>query len=167
MREAIKRILEIVPGYEGYEAKEKRRDADKTLRTTLARQFTSEQQAITRLTQKAVDSGQFACLDRIEDISQQLGFFIARLESAPRGYSGWFDEAQIDEADLDQIYEFDARLADSIPLLREHIEYVEKEFRSGEQFDEALDELSSFINGLNSQFDARQEFVTLGKRASG
>jgi hypothetical protein len=166
MRDTIKDILRIIPGYEGYEAKENRRDADHTLRTTLARKFTEEQQTITQLTKKAVDHARFEYLDRIEEINQALGHFIARLETAPRGYAGWFSEAKIEEADLDQIYEFDAKLADSLPLLREHVGYVEKEFRDGIEIDEALNELEAFVNGLHDQFNAREEFVARGKRPS-
>lgn len=164
MRDSIKRILRVIPGYEGYENQEKRRDADKTLRTNLAQQFRNEQDVITRISQKAVDRGQLEYLARIEELSQSLGRFIARMETAPRGYAGWFSEVKIEEADLDQIYEFDARLADSIPLLREQIEFVEKAMKSGENGEKALDELEKFLNGLHVQFDDRQEFVTLGKR---
>jgi hypothetical protein len=164
MEDTLKRILRIIPGYKGYEAKENRRDADHTLRTTLAREFTAEQQTITNLTKKAVDHGRFDYLDRLEEINQSLGHFIARLESAPRGYAGWFNEVKIEETDLDQIYAFDAKLADSLPLLREYIGHVQKEFTDGINLDEAMDELAAFVGGLHIQFNAREAFVLRGKQ---
>lgn len=166
MRDTIQNILRAIPGYEGYEAKEKRRDADKVLRTNLAQQYRNEQAALTRLAQKAVDKGRLEYLDRMEEINQSFGHFIARLESAPRGYASWFSDARIEEADLDQIYEFDAKLVDSIPLLQEQITYVQTAYTSGENLEEALDELERFLDGLHTQFNARQEFVAIGKRPS-
>lgn len=164
MRNTIKDILRMLPGYEGYENRENRRDADKTLRMNLARLYKGERETLTRVAQKAVDRGQFDHLDRLEELGQALDQFIARLESVPRGYASWFDQVTIDETDLDQIYEFDARLADSVPLLREQLEYVEKAFNTSDQVDDSLDSLRTFVSGLNRQLDERQEFVALGKR---
>jgi len=166
MRDIIKGLLRVLPGYKGYEEKEKRRESDKILRTHLAQQFSTERDTITRLIQRAVDSGNLEYIARLEENIQILNRFIARLESAPRGYASWFSEAQINESDLDQLYEFDARLADSIPLLREQITHVEKQLQAGEEVDEAVNTLRDFMDGLNRQLDARQEFVALGKRPS-
>lgn len=165
MSDIIKSVLRIIPGYKGYEERENRRDADKTLRTNLATQYRRERQAITRIAQKAVDSGKLDYLDRIEEAGQTLDRFIARLETAPRGYAGWFDQVQIDEADLDMIYEFDAKLVDSIPLLTEQIAHAAKALQPEGDMDEALDALYDFVDGLNAQFDARQEFLARGKQA--
>jgi hypothetical protein len=164
MEDTIKRLLRIIPGYSGYETAENRRDADKTLRSHLARQYRSERKEITDLAQKAVQAQKFQHITRIDAIGKKLDHFIGRLESAPRGYAPWFSDVKIDQADLDQIYEFDARMTDSIPLLREHIDHVEKELRSGEQLDEALDALEDFITGLHTQFDSREQFTLQGKR---
>lgn len=166
MRETIKDILRLIPGYAGYESRESRRDADKTLRTNLATEYRRERQSITRLAQNAADGAGLEHLDRIENISQTLDRFIARLETAPRGYASWFDESQIDEADLDMIYEFDAKLTDNIPLLREQIDHAHNALNSGGDVVEALNALYDFVDGLNAQFDARQAFLTRGKQAT-
>lgn len=164
MRETIKKILLALPGYKGYEEQEHRHESDKVLRMHLAQQYSRERDALTRLTQKAVDMGRLEHLAQIEEIIQMLNRFIGRLESAPRGYTSWFSAVQITPADLDRIYEFDTQMADNIPLLQEQIGYAEQQLKSGEAFGEALDELKSFVDGLNTQYDARQDFLAPGNQ---
>jgi septation ring formation regulator EzrA len=164
MRDTIKDILLALPGYKGYEELEHRRESDKVLRMHLAQQYSRERDALTRLTQKAVNMGKIGHLDRIEEIIQMLNRFIGRLESAPRGYASWFSATQITPADLDRIYEFDTQMADNIPLLQEQIGHAEEQLKSGEAFDNALDELKSFVDGLNTQYDARQELLAPGNQ---
>lgn len=162
--QGLQRLLHMIPGYTGYQAMEQRRDADKALRTYLAQQFAGERQSLERLAQQVASRGQIEYSERIEQINQALTLFIARLESAPRGYTGWFDAAPITTTDLDQIYEFDAKLADSVPLLREQLAYAVTTFESGGDFDEALHSLRHFVDNLNIQFDARQSFLARGRR---
>jgi hypothetical protein len=167
MEEMFQKILQAIPGYQGYRAEEARRNADHTLRMNLARQFTTERKQLNNLTQKALQAQKYQHLTRIDELGKKLDHFIARLESAPRGYAGWFSDVNIDEADLVQIYEFDARMVDSVPLLREHIAHVEKELQTNDNLDEALNALQTFIAGLHTQFDARVEFTLQGKRPTG
>ncbi len=166
LRDRLQALAYQIPGYAGYRAKEQRRDTDKLLRTHLAQQYTGVRQALTRLAQRVASSGRIAYSARIEQIDQALGLFITRLQTAPRGYAGWFSTVKIDEYDLDQIYAFDAGLANGLSPLRERVTFAESAFATekGEGFDNALTELQNFVDGLNAQFDARQAFVTLGKR---
>lgn len=166
MRETIKNLLHLIPGYHGYEAREQRRDADKGLRMHLAQRYRSEREALTRLTRSAVDAGAFGFLERLEDITQALDRFIARLESAPRGYAGWFSEARLDETHLDRLYEWDARMADHLPILHDQIGAVERQMAAGgaeNDMDEALNHLRALVDGLHTQLDAREELLASGK----
>jgi hypothetical protein len=162
--QTIKNLLHKIPGYTGYEAREQRRDADERLRAELARQYRAEREALTRLGQQAVSSGRLDVTERLKRISQTLDRFIGRLETALTGYAGWFEHVTIDVPDLEQIYQFDAKLADSVPLLQEHIGHVSTQMSEGEGIDEALTALRNFVDNLNTQFDARQEFLVRGKR---
>lgn len=164
IQQTIQNLLHNIPGYTGYSASERRREADKVLRSHLADQYRGERQELIRLTQDVVAAGRLAKAEPLDQIIQALDLFIARLETAPRGYAGWFAEVTIDETDLEQIYQFDARLASSVPLLHEQIVYSRSRFTTDEGFDEALDVLREFVDGLNRQFDARQEFLVAGKR---
>lgn len=98
-----------------------------------------------------------------------LNRFIARVGSAPRGYSSWFSTAQLTTADLDRIYEFDSRMVDTIPLLQQQLQLAANTLPSSDEtttptFDEVLDTLKALVHGLHTQFDARQQLVALGKQ---
>lgn len=164
LQATIDRLLQRIPGYGGYAAKEQRRDADKALRMHLARQFRAEHEALTRLMQAFTASARLAVVERLGQVSQALLLFIARLETAPRGYASWFERVQIEQADLEQLYSFDAKLADSLPLLREQLGYVQSRADSGSDLPEALAALQQFVGNLNQQFDARQAFLLRGQR---
>ncbi|NJN66231.1 MAG: hypothetical protein HC884_05730 [Chloroflexaceae bacterium] len=172
MRETIKNLLHIIPGYQGYAAREQRRDADQALRDYLAQHYGAERQALMALTRNAVEAGAFGTLEQLEGITQTLDRFIARLESAPRGYTSWFSEARIDESDLDRLYAFDAAMADHLPLLHEQIAAVGQQIAASEPgheraIDEALTNLRALVDGLHTQFDARQELLAAGKQIPG
>lgn len=164
-QQTIQSIAQIIPGYAGYQSKERRRDADKILRERLATQYAKERLAITRLAQ-AASRGHLEYVDDIESIGQSLDRFIARLQTAPRGYAGWFDAAQIQEADLDQLYQFDASLADGAEQITEKIAPVNAALKSGAGIDDALDALRGVADALNTRLDQRMEFVAEGKRPS-
>jgi hypothetical protein len=114
--------------------------------------------------QESTASARLMHVERLGKVSQALLLFIARLETAPRGYAGWFGRVQIDQADLDQLYTFDAKLAESLPLLREKLGFVQSQASEGTDLHEALASLHQFVGNLNQQFDARQAFLLQGKR---
>src|SRR5437899_357096 len=114
MQQTIQNIQQQIPGYAGYQSQERRRDADKVLRERLANQYDAQRDRLNRVMQEATRSGQLASVADLEGANQQLQRFIARLQTAPRGYAGWFDAAQIQEADLDQLYQFDSSLAGGV-----------------------------------------------------
>lgn len=157
------RILEIalqLPGYLGYEAKERRRDMDKYTRGTLANKYEELHTALARVRAKApleyaVD---------LENLDQKLLRLIARFETAPRGYAGWFDAAQIVEEDLDALTQFDAALANGVPQLKAAIERVAVAVKSKQGFDDAINVCAELLDHLNARFDEREQFLATGKK---
>lgn len=156
-------LAQIIPGYAGYRAQEDRREADKQLRMYLAQQYTVERDRLVMLAQQLVAAGRLDQVEQLDQIERALGLFISRLGSAPRGYAGWFTAPRISTDTLDKIYAFDAKLADAIPLLREHLDFTVNAFAADASFAEALTALRDFIHNLNSQFDARQAFLAAGQ----
>src|SRR5437763_396869 len=103
MKSTVTSIGNAIPGYTGYQTKERRRDADRILRERLTNQYVTQRDQLTRIQQDAVRGGLLGLVSDIESANQQLSRFISRLRVAPSGYAGWFDSAQIQEADLDLI----------------------------------------------------------------
>lgn len=164
MKSTITNIANAIPGYPGYQTKERRRDADRILRERLTNQYNTQRDQLTRIQQDAVRAGLFGLVSDIESANQQLSRFISRLRSAPTGYAGWFDAAQIQEADLDLIYQFDASLSNGVDELGGVLDGLRAVVRSKENSDKAYYALRDELDSLNQRLDAREEFIARGKR---
>ena len=163
MDDLQQRILEIamqVPGYLGYESKERRRDMDKFTRGTLSHKYDELHAALARVRAKApLDNA----VD-LENLDQKILRLIARFETAPRGYAGWFDAAQIVDDDLDALTQFDAALATGVPQLKSAIDKIAAAFKSKQGVDDAIGECAETLDDLNARFDEREQFLATGKK---
>ncbi len=166
LKQTITNIANAIPGYIGYQTKDRRRDADRILRERLASQYNAQRDLLTRIQQDAVRGNQLALVSDLESANQQLSRFISRVRVAPSGYAGWFDVAQIQEADLDLIYQFDATLANGVEELQSALDRLQKAVRAKESIDGAYYGLRDQLDALNQRLDARDEFVSKGKRPS-
>lgn len=164
LKATVTNIANAIPGYSGYQSKERRRDADRILRERLTTQYNAQRDRLTRIQQDAVRGGQLAVVSDLEGANQKLSRFISRLRVAPTGYAGWFDAAQIEEADLDLIYQFDASLASGVDELSSALDAVQTAVRAKENVDAATYALRDELDALNQRLDAREEFVARGKR---
>src|SRR5581483_12362007 len=159
LKQTITNIANAIPGYSGYQSKEQRREADRILRERLTNQYVALRDRLTRVQQDAVRSGQLATVSDLEGVNQQLSRFISRLRVAPTGYAGWFDTAQIQEADLDLIYQFDTSLANGVDELSAALDAAQTAVRAKQDVDKATYALRDLLDTLNQRLDAREEFV--------
>lgn len=164
LKSTITSIANAIPGYTGYQSKERRRDADRILRERLTGQYNTQRDKLTRIQQEAVRGNQLGLVSDLEGANQQLSRFISRLRVAPTGYAGWFDAAQIQEADLDLIYQFDATLASGVDELSSILDTLHQAVRANEVPSNAYYALRDQLDALNQRLDAREEFVARGKR---
>lgn len=108
----FKKILGKIPGFKGYVERQKRRDADKLLRETVAARFEEQWQRISSIQREFISSGNISWIDDLEASAIKLRTFSDRVRRATRGYSGLFDAVMINEEELAQLYAFDAQLLD-------------------------------------------------------
>ncbi len=162
LQQRIAEIAAQLPGYPGYQAKERRRDADKQVRMQLAAKYDEQRTRLMRLQQQATLKEAYA----FERLDQKLQRLIARLKTAPRGYAGWFDAAQIVEADLDQLLQFDTTLAGGVEQVQATFDALTSALKAKETLDDALAASAETLDALNDQFDQREQFVALGKKPS-
>ncbi len=162
LQQQIAEIAQQLPGYAGYQAKERRRDADKLVRMQLAAKYEGQRSRLTRLQQQAA----LEYADKLEHLDQKLQRLIARLSTAPRGYAGWFDAAQIVESDLDQLTQFDSALADGVTLLKTQLDQIAAALKTKKGLDNAVSACADALDALNDQFDQREQFVAMGKKPS-
>jgi hypothetical protein len=108
----FKKILGKIPGFKGYVERQKRRDADKLLRETVAARFEEQWQRLSSIQREFISSGDISWIDDLEASAIKLRTFADRVRRATRGYSGLFDAVMINEDELALLYDFDAKLLD-------------------------------------------------------
>ena len=115
---ALERIANAIPGFQGYRDKEQRRDADRLEREHLATRLEQCKKTLNEAAAAATRSGGLDSINDIETARKRLDKVIARIRHADRGYSGFFDAVKVDEAALARVYEFDLGLVADVDQIQ-------------------------------------------------
>ena len=160
----LHKIAGIIPGYKGYVDRERRRDADRLLRTELAHRYQAELTRLKRVQQDLLRTGDLNTIGELDGISGRLQRFIDRLQNATYGYTGLFDPIKVEAAELDQIYAFDMALTTGVDTLSGAIGALESgiDGDTNAKLRPAVDNLSTVVNDLNDRFDQRADLLTAG-----
>ena len=158
----LHKIARIVPGFKGYMDRERRRDADKLLRTHLAKQYSAQRDRLNRTQQALLKSRNMNAIGEVDRLSGVLQRLIDRINTATYGYTGMFDPVKIEAEDLDQLYAFDLALASGVDQVSSAISALDD--AEGEELDTALEKLSELLDDLNERMNQRSELLTSGTR---
>jgi hypothetical protein len=154
----FKKILAKIPGFSGYMERQARRDSDKILRETLANRFDEQWQRISALQRDFVSQGEIGYVDDLEAAAIKLRTFADRVRRASRGYSGLFDAVKINEAELSQIYQYDAKMLDLVDEVSHAIDNVEASTGS-DGLPAAIRNLTNVSRQAVETFDRREEAI--------
>ena len=113
----LEKIASHVPGIAGYREREGRRETDRRVREFLAERLDGGRAGLTALRNKATDAGELKALDAIGRLDRILQKSVSSLRYADYGFSGLFDQMKIREAELDQVYAYDAALVTDVVAL--------------------------------------------------
>ena len=138
----FERIGSMIPGYQGYSDRKKRKDSDKILRDQLARMSRRASGNISVAMRNLVDSGDIGKIASYEMVRKRAELVANRLQYANYGSSGFFDVVQFDISTIDKIYSLDFHLTE---LITDTCTLVER--LPNEHNDEAL------INAANSKLE--------------
>jgi hypothetical protein len=154
----LERLAEKIPGYAGYQAKERRRDVDKLHRDALADRVRAIKAPIATAVRDLTDSGRLLEVAPLERVSKKVDTVENRIRFASYGYSGFFDAVQIKEEQLDRIYRFDLGLV-------EKVEEVERQAAalnaggSGADLKASVQALEGAVDDLSATFDTRHQAI--------
>jgi hypothetical protein len=115
----LERILHQIPGFKGYFSRELRRDSDRLQRDFIVRQLGKVKSGMNQALQAASRGKDFDLLREQDRFVKALDKTIAACRYADQGYSGFFDLLKIREAELDKVYDLDARIVESAVALQE------------------------------------------------
>jgi hypothetical protein len=153
----FERAAEHVPGYKGYKEKELRREADKIQRLYVAERL---EVAHKKLDDVQLDLTRRASLDMLGVIDitiRKLRTVRDRIQFADYGYAGLFDTVKVDEAKLDEMYQFDLRLAQEAKGVEDLAATITADSPSI-RID--VDLLDDRIDALDAYFAGREQLIT-------
>jgi len=154
----FKKIVSKIPGFGGYVERQKRRDADKLLRDTIANRIEEQWQRVSGLQREFINAGDIAYVDDLEAAAIKMRTFADRIRRAPRGYSGLFDAVKINEEELSQIYQYDASMLDLVDETSRAIDNVEASVAS-DGLPAAIRNLQSTTQKCIDVYNRRAEVV--------
>lgn len=152
---ALERLVQSIPGFAGYQDKEKRRDADKLLRTHLVGLIDQITKRLTRIQAALSAQKLFKPVTDINRINRRLLRTRDRIEHASYGYAGFFDPVKIGTEELDRLYEYDLSLKEYIGKVDEAVAGLEG--AAEDQREALLQTLSDEMDELDRMVDDRSE----------
>ena len=155
-RNLLEKLADAIPGLKGYRDKEARRDTDKRYRDYLAGRIDGVRNSLEDIKREMVESGNLEELDDVDRITQKLFRAAAAIRHASYGYSGFFDQVKIQEAELDRLYQYDLSLVT-------HVEAVEQIIRLDPTLTirEQKKQWEEKISSLEKRIEERKNLFTI------
>ena len=121
----ITNLLDRVPGYRGYRAKEDRRDADKRVREHVAAAFDAQADRVERVGRDLASRRRIMDVGPVDEFARTLRHLIDRIRTATYGYGGLMGDRDVDETALDQLRHFDEGLLSGVDELEPSVATIE------------------------------------------
>jgi hypothetical protein len=157
----FRKLVGRLPGFQGYVAKEARREADKMLRTYIGPQLDQHKSRLQQFGTRLAQSGNLDAVTSVEQVRMRLQTVSDKIKTATYGYAGFFDAATVNERELDALYDFDNSLMDEVEAIGTAVTNLTTA-TAGQPFSDALTTVSTAIDDLNAVWVKRQDVVTGG-----
>jgi hypothetical protein len=157
-RDVFQKLLSKVPGFKGYIERGNRRSADKILRENLANRFEELWQRVSTLQTEILGQGGIEYIDDLESAAIKLRQFIDRIKTAAYGYAGLFDAIKVNVEELEQVYQYDLALVNSVDEVGRAIDNVEASVGS-DGLPAAIRNLKSISQSCVDAFNKRSEVI--------
>ena len=163
-RTALEKLLDIIPGWGGYQERQTRRKSDQVLRQILAEKLADQRKRLDVAQKELINSGKIDLVDDLGSAVTQLQTFMDRVRVASYGYSGLFDAVKINQDELEQVYNFDAALFEYVDRLNAANDRLREATEAGgETLAQTIRIVQDICREANSTFDDR-EHVILGSQ---
>jgi hypothetical protein len=152
------KIRNFLAGFVGYVKRENRREADKSLRSTIASRWEDQWGRISQIQREMVSAGQLEFVDDLEAAAIKLRAFVDRVKGASYGYAGLFDAVRINDAELTKLYEYDLALLESVDKLASAVDNVEASLGT-DGLPAAIRNLVALSQGAIDTYNRRDEVI--------
>ncbi len=155
----LQKLIDKIPGFSGYHAKERRRDIDKLHREWLADRLRAVKPAVAGVVRDLTDGGRLLEVGQLDRVGKKLDTIENKVRFASYGYSGFFDAVQIKEEQLDRIYQFDLKLVEDAELIERQAEALRGSFNTSTDLKLGASNLEQAVDSFNAEFDKRQQAI--------
>jgi hypothetical protein len=158
-RNLVEKLGSIIPGWKGYQERQERRKADQLMRQTLAEKLVGQRKRLDVAQKALIEAGKIDLVDDVGSAVTQLQTFIDRVRLASYGYSGLFDAVKVNQAELEQMYNFDAALFEYVDRLDTANDRLREAIDTGEALKETVRIIQDICREANSTFDEREHVI--------
>lgn len=155
------KLLQKIPGLDGYMERSRRREADQLLRETIAARLEEARLQLGKVSEE-LGSDIILAMDHAEALGRadnRLMGLIGKIKDAPQGYAGFFDAVKVKEEDLARIYAFDEQMLNHADEIGAAVAALEKAVMDGGDVKAAIRDLDTAVRTANDTFAGRNEII--------
>ena len=159
LRNIIEKIAYHIPGYAGYQKRERRRETDHLYRMYLVEKMREIKRFFDEVSNQITNMGNLDLLKPVDRIYKKLEKVTDKIRFADHGYKGFFDVVSVDFPELEKLYNFDLSLNEDIGAIKEKVDMLAKALDS----DTLLPHLEGFMKSIdefNEKLVSRDEIIT-------
>lgn len=158
-RNKVEQLLAQVPGFKGYKQKETRREADKLLRSHVAREYEALLRRINALQRDLSEAGELRLVLQLDRATVKLQMLADRIKTASYGYAGVFDAIKVEEEVLDALYTFDLAMLDGVARVSDALDALATSGGDSSALTTGVQALVALLDELNNTFSKRQDVI--------
>ncbi len=160
-RGILKKIQRFIPGFRGYRGREDLRDADRMLRAQVAKKLGLQRSELENSRSLITQTYGSKEMDLIGGLISQYKRLEGKVSHAETGYSGFVADIQVKEDEINQLYEFDARLIDLIAAMNADIESIKSSLMAEDMPSsrKGLVQLRTRLNDFETEFSRRMVVI--------
>jgi hypothetical protein len=162
-RGLLKKIQMVVPGFRGYRIREDLRDSDRMLRAELAKRLWLQRSQLEDARRALVRENPMSkALEEMGGVVNTMKRVEGEILHAEVGYSGISADIKMKDRELNQLYEYDNSMIESLNFIDDALINVPEMVRSGNDADlrDAVETLRARVDGLESRFKRRKATIT-------
>lgn len=154
----LEELARKIPGFGGYLDRERRRDADRLQREFMAKSLSELKRKVQDSQEQLLEAGQMKLMTKLDDLNNIIDRVAGRMRNASYGYSGFFDLHQVNEDELNRIYEFDLSLVNELSHAEEALQGLAANLE-GDNVKARISDLEKAVRAIDSKLDERERLL--------
>lgn len=155
---SLEALMRKIPGFSGYLDREQRRDADKLQREFMAKGLEGLKRKVQDTQEQLLEAGHMKHMSKLGDVNNVIDRVVGRMRHASYGYSGFFEQNVVNEAELDRLYQFDLSLVNALSHADEALVGLNGSLE-GDAVRARISDLEKSVREIDSKLDERERLL--------